>query len=50
MQQWVKRVEKTGLLTVRFDLKSPNPRFKLDYFSVRVGSSMVILPEHIWAD
>ena len=50
MQQWVKRVEKTGLLTVQFDLKDPNPRFKLDYFSVRVGSSMVILPEHIWAD
>ena len=50
MQQWVKRVEKVGLLKVIFYLKSPNPRFKLDYFSVRVGSSMVILPEHIWRD
>lgn len=50
MQQWVKRVEKVGLLKVIFYLKIPNPRFKLDYFSVRVGSSMVILPEHIWRD
>ena len=48
MQQWVKRVEKTGLRTVRFDLKSPNPRFKLDYFSVRVGSSMVIYYPNIF--
>ena len=48
MQQWVKRVEKTGLLTVQFDLKSPNPRFKLDYFSVRVGSSMVIYYPNIF--
>jgi len=50
IQQWVKQVKKTSPLSVQFDLKGPNPRFKLDYFSVRVGSSMVILPEHIWAN
>ena len=50
MQQWVEVVEKMDPLTIRFKLKGPNPRFKLDYFSVRVGSSMVILPEHIWAN
>ena len=50
MQQWVKQVERVDSLTVRFDLKAPNPRFKLDYFSVRVGSSMVILPQHIWVE
>ena len=49
MQQWVDAVEKIDPLTVQFNLKGPNPRFKLDYFSVRVGSSMVILPEHVWA-
>ncbi|MCS5611420.1 MAG: ABC transporter substrate-binding protein, partial [Candidatus Poribacteria bacterium] len=37
-------------LTIQFDLKSPNPRFQLDYFSVRVWGNVVILPEHIWKD
>jgi peptide/nickel transport system substrate-binding protein len=36
MQQWVDAVEKVDSLTVRFYLKSPNPRFQVDYFSVRI--------------
>ena len=48
MQQWVKQVEKIDSLTVQFTLKTPNPRFQLDYFSVRVWGNVVILPQHIW--
>ena len=49
MQQWVESVEKIDDLTVEFDLLQPNPRFQLDYFSVRIWGNVVILPEHIWA-
>jgi len=48
MQQWVTSVEKTDDLTVVFNLKAPNPRFQLDYFSVRIWGGINILPEHIW--
>ena len=48
MQQWVDSVQKIDDLTVQFNLREPNPRFQLDYFSVRVGGSIVILPEHVW--
>ena len=40
-------VEKVDDLTVQFNLKQPNPRFQLDYFSVRIWGSVNILPEHI---
>jgi len=50
MQQWVERVEKVDDLTVLFTLLRPNPRFQLDYFSVKVSNSVIILPEHIWRD
>jgi peptide/nickel transport system substrate-binding protein len=49
-QQWVASVEKIDDLTVRFDLKAPNPRYQLDYWSVRIWGGPVILPEHIWKD
>jgi peptide/nickel transport system substrate-binding protein len=49
MQQWVESIEKIDDLTVQFNLLAPNPRFQLDYFSVRIWGSVVILPEHIWA-
>jgi peptide/nickel transport system substrate-binding protein len=49
MQQWVESIEKIDDLTVQFNLKNPNPRFQLDYFSVRIWGSLTILPEHIWA-
>lgn len=49
MQQWVESVEKIDDLTVQFNLVGPNPRFQLDYFSVRIWGSVIIMPEHIWA-
>ena len=49
MQQWVTSVEKIDDLTVQFNLKAANPRFQLDYFSVRIWGSVIILPEHVWA-
>lgn len=49
MQQWVESVEKIDDLTVQFNLLEPNPRFQLDYFSVRIWGNGNILPEHIWA-
>lgn len=36
-------------LTVEFTLQAPNPRFQLDFFSVRSTNSVLIMPEHIWA-
>lgn len=49
MQQWVESIEKIDDLTVQFNLKAANPRFQLDYFSVRIWGSVVIMPEHVWA-
>lgn len=49
MQQWVESIEKIDDLTVQFNLKEPNPRFQLDYFSVRIWGGLSIMPEHVWA-
>jgi peptide/nickel transport system substrate-binding protein len=49
IKQWVKSVEKIDDLNVKFVLNQPNPRFQLDYFSVRIWGSVNMLPEHIWA-
>ncbi len=49
MQQWVTDVAKVDDLTVQFNLKAPNPRFQLDYWSVRIWGGIIILPEHVWA-
>ncbi len=49
-QQWVASVEKIDDLTVQFNLKAPNPRYQLDYWSVRIWGGPVILPEHVWKD
>jgi peptide/nickel transport system substrate-binding protein len=48
MQQWVESVTKVDDLTVEFNLKEANPRFQLDYFSVRIWGGVVVLPQHIW--
>jgi len=48
MQQWVKSVKKIDAKTVEFDLTKPNPRFQLDYFSVRLWGSIDIMPQHIY--
>ncbi len=48
MQQWVDSVKKIDDLTVEFDLLAPNPRFQLDYFSVRIWGGISIQPAHVW--
>jgi peptide/nickel transport system substrate-binding protein len=48
MQHWVKSVKKVDDKTVEFDLNLPNPRFQLDYFSVRIWGSVNIMPAHVW--
>lgn len=48
MQHWVKSIKKIDAKTVEFDLNSPDPRFQLDYFSVRIWGSVNIMPEHVW--
>jgi len=49
LNQWIESVSKVDELTVEFQLKAPNPRFLLDYFSVRIwGDGFQTMPEHIW--
>ena len=48
MKEWVANVNKVDDLTVVFNLNKPNPRFQLDYFSVRIWGSVNIVPKHIW--
>ena len=50
MQQWIESIKRIDGLTVQFNLKSPNPRFQLDHFSVKAWGSPIILPQHIWQD
>ncbi len=48
--QWVASVEKIDDLTVQFNLTAPNPRYPLDYWSVKIWGGPNIAPEHIWKD
>jgi peptide/nickel transport system substrate-binding protein len=48
MKEWVKSVSKVDDLTVQFNLNKPDPRFQLDYFSVRIWGDVSIMPKHIW--
>jgi peptide/nickel transport system substrate-binding protein len=48
MKDWIASVSKVDDLTVEFALTRPNPRFQLDYFSVRIWGGVNIVPEHIW--
>jgi peptide/nickel transport system substrate-binding protein len=50
LKEWIESVEKVDDLTVQFNLTKPNPRFQLDYWSVRIWGGPNIVPEHIWAD
>jgi peptide/nickel transport system substrate-binding protein len=50
LDAWIDNVEKVDDLTVNFNLKKPNPRFQLDYWSVRIWGGPSIVPEHIWKD
>ncbi len=49
VQTWVESVEAMDPLTVQFNLTQPNPRFQLDFFSVRIWGGINMLPEHVWA-
>jgi len=49
-KQWVASVEKIDDLTVQFNLTAPNPRYSLDYWSVKIWGGPNIAPEHIWKD
>lgn len=48
LRKQIERVEKISNDEVRFTLRSSNPRFVLEHFSVRLFSSFMIMPEHIW--
>lgn len=50
VRKWMKEVIKIDDLTILFILKQPNPRFQLDYFSVKIYGSFYVVPEHIWKD
>ena len=43
-------VEALDDLTVKLTLNDPNPRYIQQSWSVRIGNSPPIVPEHIWAD
>lgn len=47
-QDWIASLEKVDDLTVIFKLTRPNPRFQLDYFSVKIWGGVSIMPKHIW--
>ena len=49
VQTWVDSVETIDAHTVQFNLKTPNPRFGLDFLTLKLGFNLMIVPEHIWA-
>lgn len=48
VDQWIDSVEIIDDLTVQFNLTEPNPRFLLDFFSVKIWGGINIVPQHIW--
>jgi len=50
MNQLVAEVKQTNNHTVVFTLSQPSPSFVFSYFSVRIWNTVLILPEHIWAN
>lgn len=45
---WIASVETPDPMTVVINLTSPNPRFMLDTFGVRIYDTTMIVPKHIW--
>ena len=45
----VASVEKVDARTVAMVLNAPNPRFAIENFGVRIVTSLLIMPEHVWA-
>ncbi|MCK0166717.1 ABC transporter substrate-binding protein [Jannaschia sp. S6380] len=50
LRSQVESVEKVDDLTVKFTLAEPNPRFAAENFGVRLFSSFLIMPEHVWSE
>lgn len=48
MNAWVSEVSTPDDLTVVIALTSPNPRFIVNYFGVRIFGALLISPKHIW--
>lgn len=48
MTAWVKDVQAKDPQTVVFTLTSPNPRFLVSFFCVRIWETLLIAPKHIW--
>ncbi len=48
MQQWVASITAEDDSTVVMNLTRPNPRFIINYFSVRIWDTILIAPQHIW--
>jgi peptide/nickel transport system substrate-binding protein len=48
MKQWVANVVAADHHTVEITLTSPNPRFVVDYFGVRIWNTILVMPKHIW--
>ena len=48
MKQWVQSMKKVDDKTVEFTLTAANPRFQLDYFSVKIWGGVNFVPKHIW--
>ena len=48
MNNGVKSMKKVDDHTVEFTLTGPNPRFVLDHFAVKIGSTLSPSPQHIW--
>ncbi len=49
IQSQVASVEKIDDLTVKFNLKNPNPTFQSANFAVSYFGSVLMMPEHLWA-
>lgn len=47
---WIASVETPDPLTVVIKLTSPNPRFMLNTFGVRIYDTTMIVPKHVWED
>lgn len=45
---WVKEVTAVDANTVKITLTSPNPRYMLNAFGVRIYGTTMIVPKHIW--
>src|SRR3989339_65650 len=50
LAKYVKRMRKIDSLNMVFELKAPNPRFRLDHWIIRMWGSCSVVPKHIFKD